>query len=112
MAGLPLARLPTIMLLWALFFFVAFGAKVLLATAMIYLILDDERACPSCDDETALVRMGPMGRAASALTFGRMQKRWCPRCGWEGLTRTGRTNRPLPSGSARRHPAGGARKSL
>lgn len=77
------------MLAWLLFFFVAFGSKVLLATAMIYLILEEERGCPSCDRETLLVRMGPMGRIASLLSMGRVQKRWCPRCGWEGLTRTG-----------------------
>jgi hypothetical protein len=77
------------MLIWIFFFFVAFGAKVILAFAMIYLILEEERGCPSCDAETILVRMGLAGRALSLLTFGRVQRRWCPRCGWEGLTRTG-----------------------
>ena len=89
------------MLVWLLFFFIAFGSKVVLATAMIYLILEEERGCPSCDGETMLVRMGFFGSTLSRLTLGRVQKRWCPRCGWEGLTRTGRLNRPLSPGAAR-----------
>jgi hypothetical protein len=83
------------MLLWILFFFIAFGSKVILAFAMIYLILEEERGCPSCDGETVLVRMGLGGRWLSLLTGGRVQKRWCARCRWEGLTRTGTRNRPL-----------------
>jgi hypothetical protein len=81
------------MLLWIFFFFIAFGSKVILAFAMIYLILEEERGCPSCDQETALVRMGLAGRWLALLTGGRVQKRWCPRCGWEGLTRTGSVER-------------------
>lgn len=82
------------MLAWLLFFFVAFGSKVVLAVAMIYLILEEERGCPSCDGETLLLRMRLPGRVLTALTLGRVQRRWCPRCGWQGLTRTGRLNRP------------------
>lgn len=83
------------MLLWLLFFFIAFGSKVVLATAMIYLMLEEERGCPSCDEPTLLMRMGTLGRVLSTVSLGRVQKRWCPRCGWEGLTRTGRHNRPV-----------------
>jgi hypothetical protein len=93
------------MLLWVFFFFVAFGSKVILATAMIYLILEEDRGCPSCDAETLLMRMGPGGRALSLLSWGRVQKRWCPRCGWEGLTRTGTRNRPLSSEPAKQSPS-------
>ncbi len=82
------------MLTWIFFFFLAFGAKALLAVAMIYLIIPTDRVCNECDGETMLVQMGVMGRLLSALTLGRVQRRWCPRCGWEGLTRSGRTNRP------------------
>jgi hypothetical protein len=89
------------MLLWLLFFFIAFGSKVILAFAMIYLILEEERGCPSCDAETVLVRMGLGGRWLSFLTWGRVQKRWCPRCGWEGLTRTGTLNRPVATRPSR-----------
>jgi hypothetical protein len=83
------------MLAWVFFFFVAFGSKVILATAMIYLILEEERGCPSCDAETALLRMGLPGRLLSLCSGGRVQKRWCPQCGWEGLTRSGTLNQPV-----------------
>ena len=81
------------MLSWMVFFFVAFGAKLLLALATIYLIFPAERSCDECDGETLPVRMGPVGRFTSRLLLGTIQRRWCPRCGWEGLTRTGRQGR-------------------
>ncbi|HEX8693490.1 MAG TPA: hypothetical protein VF746_13795 [Longimicrobium sp.] len=89
------------MLTWIFLFFVAFGAKVLLAFAMIYLIFPADRVCNECDGETLPIQMGPVGRFLSALSLGRVQRRWCPRCGWEGLTRTGRLNRPAFSGVSR-----------
>lgn len=93
------------MLTWIFFFFLAFGAKALLAFAMIYLIFPNDRVCNECDGETMLVQMGPTGRLLSALSLGRVQRRWCPRCGWEGLTRSGRTNRPGTRSEADRQAA-------
>ena len=75
---------------WIAFFFLAFIGKLLLAVAMCYLIFPAERTCDGCDAETLPVRMGWGGRMTSRLMFGTLQKRWCPRCGWEGMTRTGR----------------------
>jgi hypothetical protein len=75
-------------LLWLLFFFIAFGAKFVLAMATIYFIFPAERTCSECDADTLPVRMGLAGRAAAKLMGGRIQRRWCPRCGWEGMTRT------------------------
>ena len=90
------------------FVFIAFGAKALLAFAMIYLLLPADRTCSSCDGETLPLRMGPLGRLLSALSLGVVQRRWCPRCGWEGLTRTGRRNRrstyPAPAPTEAGHP--------
>jgi hypothetical protein len=77
------------MLIWLVFFFIAFGAKLLLACAMIYLLIPASRTCDRCDCETIPTQMGAPGRAARALTFGSLQRRWCPRCEWEGMTRTG-----------------------
>jgi hypothetical protein len=93
------------MLTWIFFFFLAFGAKALLAFAMIYLIFPADRVCNECDGETVLVQMGPMGRLLSAFSLGRVQRRWCPHCGWEGLTRSGRTHRPGTPFEAGRQPA-------
>jgi hypothetical protein len=72
---------------WLLFFFVAFGAKALLAFIMIYLLLPSDRSCAQCDEETLWIRSNRAGRLGSALSLGRVQWRWCPRCGWEGLAR-------------------------
>ena len=78
------------LLTWIAFFFVAFVAKLLLAMAMCYFIFPSDRTCDECNAETLPVRMGPLGRGMSRLMLGRLQRRWCPRCGWEGITRTGR----------------------
>lgn len=83
------------MLTWLFFFFIAFGSKVLLAMAMIYFLFPADRVCSECDGETLPVRMGPVGRGVSRVMLGRLQRRWCPRCGWEGMARTGR--RPHPA---------------
>ena len=77
------------LLLWIAFFFLTFVAKLLLGVVMCYMIFPVERTCDSCDADTLPVRMGWAGRAMSWLMRGTLQKRWCPRCGWEGMTRTG-----------------------
>lgn len=75
------------MLYYALFLFVAFGAKLVLALVMIFLLLPDDERCSECDGETLMLRMGPAGRLTSWLLFRQLQRRWCPHCGWEGLSR-------------------------
>lgn len=77
------------MLYWYLFFFVTVGAKLLLAAVMIYLLLPTDRRCSRCDEDTLLMRPRTAGRIGSRLSRGRVQWRWCPRCGWEGLARRG-----------------------
>lgn len=81
---------------WLAFFFVAFFAKLGLAIAMCYLIFPSERTCDECNAETLPVRMGPGGRLLAKLMLGRLQRRWCPRCGWEGITRTAATDAHAP----------------
>ena len=93
------------LLYWLMFIFIAFGAKLLLAIAMIYLILSADRVCNVCDAETIPIRMGPVGRLLSWISRGAVQRRWCPRCGWEGLTRSGRMNRPGTHSGADRQAA-------
>jgi len=84
------------MLTWIAFFFVAFFAKLGLAMAMCYLIFPSERTCDECNAETLPVRMGPGGRLLARVMRGRLQKRWCPRCGWQGITRTGAMDAHAP----------------
>ena len=89
------------MLTWIFFFFIAFGAKLVLAAAMCYFIFPAERTCDECNADTLPVRMSAPGRVMSKVMLGRLQKRWCPRCGWQGITRTGRltTQDVVPSGA-------------
>lgn len=72
---------------YLLYFFVAVGAKLLLALVMIYFLLPKERSCAGCDGETLLVGGGRGDRLRRRLSFGRLQLRWCPGCGWQGLAR-------------------------
>jgi len=82
------------MLHWYLFFFIAVGAKLILAAAMIYLLLPTDRRCSQCDEETILIRPHGIGRVGSWLSLGWVQWRWWPRCGWEGMTRRRREPNP------------------
>lgn len=72
---------------YLLFFFVAFWAKFGLALVMIYLLLPTDRSCSRCDGETLLLGGNRMARLRARLFLGRVQRRWCPQCGWEGLAR-------------------------
>jgi len=81
----------------------AAAPKALLAFAMIYLIFPADRVCSECDGETLAIRMGPAGRLLSWMSRGAVQRRWCPRCGWEGLTRSGTLDRTRPPEPAVEH---------
>jgi hypothetical protein len=72
---------------WILFFFIAFGSKFILALITIYIVLPAGNECGQCDGETLLMRGGRVGRFTSWLLMHRVQRRWCPLCGWEGLAR-------------------------
>jgi hypothetical protein len=72
---------------WLLFYFIAFISKALLAFVMIYLLLPDDGLCGECEEPTLLIRPNRFGRIAFALSLGKIQWRWCPRCGRESLAR-------------------------
>lgn len=78
---------------YLLYFFIAVGAKLVLAMVMIYLLLPDDRRCAECDGETLLIRPGPAGRFAARLAMDRIQTRWCPRCGSGALARRTKAKR-------------------
>jgi hypothetical protein len=72
---------------YLLFFFVTVGAKLILALAMIYLLLPTDRHCADCEEETLLMEGSRVVRFVCRLWPGRLQRRWCPRCGREGFAR-------------------------
>lgn len=76
------------MLYYALFFFLALGAKLGLALAMIYLLFPSDRTCNRCDGETLLLQLSRPNHWLSRLCLGTLQRRWCPGCGWEGYARS------------------------
>lgn len=89
---------------YLLFFFVTVGAKLVLALAMIYLLLPTDRSCSMCDEETFLLEQHALVRIVSRLTPGRLQRRWCPRCGREGFARPPLSMRRSPSRAGQRLP--------
>lgn len=87
------------MLYWLLYFFLAFGAKLLLALVTIYLLLPVESSCNGCDEETLLLQPRRGDRVLSLVCLGRLQRRWCPHCGWEGFARIRSTGAGVPDRS-------------
>lgn len=72
---------------YLLYFFIAVGAKLVLAMLMIYLLLPADTRCSGCDRESLLLRPGGLGLLGSKITFGHVQRRWCPSCGAHYLAR-------------------------
>lgn len=75
------------MLYYYLFFFIAVGAKLVLALLMIYLLLPTDRRCGECDEETLLLEGHRLVRFVTRAAPFRLQRRWCPRCGDESFAR-------------------------
>lgn len=96
---------------YLLFFFVAMGAKLILAMITIYLLLPADRRCTRCDGETLPIRMRRPGRIASWLLRRRLEWRWCPRCSWEGMARGGDRPRKSRVGTRRDSPAPAPRRT-
>jgi hypothetical protein len=101
------------MLYYLLFLFIAVGAKLWLALAMIYLLFPADQRCNNCDEETLLMQPSRASRWMAVLCLGTLQRRWCLACGWEGYARCapraagarGRIGSPraAPADDARRH---------
>ncbi|HEX6923962.1 MAG TPA: hypothetical protein VF167_00925 [Longimicrobiaceae bacterium] len=72
---------------YLIFLFVTVFAKLILAMVMIYLLLPTDRRCGECDEETLLLEDHLLVRLVSRFTPGRLQRRWCPRCGSEAFCR-------------------------
>ncbi|MFN2433616.1 MAG: hypothetical protein ABR599_12525 [Gemmatimonadota bacterium] len=84
------------------FVFAVLGTKLLLALWAIYYLLPGGGSCPECNAETLPLQMGWPRRVAGALLFlGRVRRRWCPACAWDGFVRPSppslRLRREIPS---------------
>ena len=87
---------------YLLFFFVTVGAKFVLALMMIYLLLPTDRHCGECEEETLLMEGSRVVRLVCRVWPGRLQRRWCPRCGREGFARPVlRSSAPKPAPQTR-----------
>lgn len=87
---------------YLLFFFVTVIAKFILAMITIYLLLSTDPRCSRCNGETLRLVPNRARRIGSRLFLGRVQWRWCPCCGWEGMARGGgQASAPTGVGSAR-----------
>jgi hypothetical protein len=100
------------MLYYLLFLFIAVGAKLWLALAMIYLLFPADQRCNNCDEETLLMQPSRASRWIAVLCLGTLQRRWCPACGWEGYARCAPRAAGAPGriGSPRAAPADDARR--
>jgi|GEM_PF-2041343 len=73
--------------IWTLFIFIALGAKVILALVTIFMLLPSDRRCSGCGQETLLMEMAGALAVLALAMGGRIERRWCPGCGWDGLGR-------------------------
>jgi hypothetical protein len=64
------------------------------------------RRCPTCSEETLLIRSRLHRLADAALRATRLQKRWCLNCGWHGTVRLARAPAPAGHPAVRRVPGG------
>lgn len=82
---------------YLIFFFVTVGAKLALALVMIYLLLPTNQRCGECEGETLLMEGHALVKLVTRWSPGRLQRRWCPRCGREAFARP-----PIHAGPAGR----------
>ena len=75
------------MLLFTIYLILVIALPVLISAALGFRTLPRGRHCPSCAQETLplVARWIRLARVFAPRLD--LQRRWCPPCGWEGLTR-------------------------
>jgi hypothetical protein len=74
------------------FVFAVLGTKLIIALWVIYYLFPDTRTCPECAEQTIPLQMDWLERFCGSLLFlGKVRRRWCPECAWEGFARRCRT---------------------
>jgi hypothetical protein len=80
----------TVAILFTIYLLIVVALPLALGVAVSYRSLCRSRHCPLCGNETVPVS-SRAGRIARKLWFRHsIQRRWCVRCGWEGLARLAR----------------------
>jgi hypothetical protein len=94
------------------FVFAVFGTKIVLALWAIYYLFPAGKPCPDCDAETLPIQLSASQRFWGVLlVLGRVRRRWCPECAWEGFARRSPAAAVLPS-ATRIEDAAGRSESL
>jgi hypothetical protein len=76
-------------LVFGCFFVGLFVLRIVVATAVFFLVIPEGDRCPNCDAATLRVQRPWLNRV---LPFVRAS--WCYDCGWEGWLRTGPLSAP------------------
>lgn len=79
-----------------LYLVLVFVVPLLLSGAVGWRGLPRGRRCPECGAESLPLRVRLAGLISLVLPQNVIQRRWCMRCGWTGLTRLPRARLPKP----------------
>lgn len=94
-------------MLLALYFFVVIALPLALGIYVALNGVQRSRVCPTCADDTLLVRSRIHGLVSTLALQHDVQRRWCLRCGWQGTARLPRP--PAPPRRRERRPRPPAR---
>lgn len=80
----------------ASYLLLVFLVPVVLSAVVSYRALPRTANCPLCAGDTLVVRRSWLRFLARLAPRARLQRRWCLKCGWEGLTRAEPRRAPAP----------------
>lgn len=63
------------------------AAPLVLSAVVSYRTLPEGRTCPLCADDTIRLLSRWLDRISIAKPGAALERRWCPACGWEGVSR-------------------------
>lgn len=86
----------------ASYLLLVFLVPVVLSAVVSYRALPRTADCPLCAGDTLVVRRPWFRLLSRVLPRARLQRRWCMKCGWEGLARAAPRPAPAPVEAATR----------
>ncbi len=84
-----------------LYLILVFVVPLVLSGALGWRGLTRGRRCPECGAESVPLRTRLVASLSKAMPHSVLERRWCMRCGWSGLTRLPRGRPPRPQPAAR-----------